>query len=256
MKNRPMETKLIGRRSFLRVTATGAGGVLIGLYVKPEARAQLRGGQAPPPKVENYIRVAADGSVTIMAKNPEVGQGVRTMLPMLIAEEFDVDWKDVRIEQADLDAAKYQGQIAGGSTATPTNFLPMRQVGAMARQMFVGAAAQQWGVPESECTTASGKVTHRTSNRTLGYGALAAKVATMAPPEAASVKLKDPKDFKIIGTPIANPDIKAIVTGKPLFGIDVAMPGMLYAVYQKCGVFGGKVASSNADDIKKLPGVK
>src|SRR5258708_5429078 len=128
--------KLIARRSFLKVTATGAGGVLIGLMV-PQADAQQpqgRGGAPPaggrgggggfgagaPPKVENYIKVAADGTVTIMAKNPEVGKGVRTMLPMLIAEELDVDWKDVKIEQTDFDAAKYAGQIAGGSTATPT----------------------------------------------------------------------------------------------------------------------------------------
>ena len=154
MKTESLDKKLIARRSFLKVTATGAGGVLIGLCVEPLAKAQQggrgaapRGGGGfggPPPKVENYIKVNADGTFTIMAKNPEVGQGVRTMLPMLIAEEFDVDWKDVRIEQTDFDPAKYAGQLAGGSTATPQNWNPMRQVGATARAMFVTAAAQTW----------------------------------------------------------------------------------------------------------------
>jgi isoquinoline 1-oxidoreductase beta subunit len=252
-----MKNTQIGRRSFLRATATAAGGVLIGLYVKPSAQAQGRGrGPLVPPKPENYIHVAADGTVTIMAKNPELGQGVKAMLPMLIAEELDVDWKDVKVEQTDFDAVKYAGQFAGGSTATPSNWKPMRQVGAMGRQMFLTAAAQTWSVPESECYTSSGKVIHRSTNRTLGYGALAAKAATVTPPDANSVKLKDPKDYKIIGQTIHNPDLKAIVTGQPIFGIDVTVPGMLFAVYEKCGVFGGKVATHNLDTIKTLPGVK
>jgi len=267
-----LDKKLLARRSFLKVTATGAGGVLIGLCVEPlsaqapQGRGGDKGGRGggggfggpqAPPKVENYIKVNADGTVTIMAKNPEVGQGVRTMLPMLIAEELDVDWKDVKIEQTDFDPTKYNGQLAGGSPATPQNWTPMRQVGAMARAMFVTAAAQQWNVPESELTTGLGKVYHKASNRTLTYGQLAGKVATMTPPEAASVKFKDPKDYKIIGKVTKNNDIMAIVTGKPLFGIDQSVPGMLYAVYQKCPVFGGKPASvTNLDDIKKMPGVK
>jgi isoquinoline 1-oxidoreductase beta subunit len=271
MKTTTLDKKMIARRSFLKVTATGAGGVLIGLVVEPLSAQQGRGadkggrggggggfgGPQAAPKVENYIKVNADGSVTIMAKNPEVGQGVRTMLPMLIAEELDVDWKDVKIEQTDFDPTKYNGQLAGGSTATPQNWTPMRQVGAMARAMFVTAAAQQWNVPESELTTGSGKVYHKASNRTLSYGQLAAKVATMTPPEPASVKFKDPKDYKIIGKVTRNNDIMAIVTGKPLFGIDQSVPGMQYAVYQKCPVFGGKPTSvTNLEDIKKMPGVK
>ncbi len=264
-----LEQKRIARRSFLKVTATGAGGVLFGLMIpKSEAQQQGRGapkggrggggpfGPAAPPMVENYIHVAADGTVTIMAKNPEVGQGVRTMLPMLIAEELDVDWKDVKIEQTDFNAEKYAGQIAGGSTATPTNWMPMRQVGAMARAMFITAAAQTWNVPESELTTGSGKVYHKASNRSIGYGELASKVATVKEPAASSVKLKDPKDFKIVGKPAKNNDIQAIIQGKPLFGIDITRPGMLYAVYEKCGVFGGKPVSANVDEIKALPGVK
>ena len=265
--------KTIDRRSFLRVTALAGGGVAFGLISK-DALAQQGGrggagggggrggaggggfgGPAAPPKVENYIKIAADGTVTIMAKNPEVGQGVRTMLPMLIAEELDVDWKDVKIEQTDVDGAKYAGQIAGGSTATPQNWVPMRQVGASARMMLVKAAAAQWNVPEASLTTASGKVWDKANNRSLGYGQLVSKLATMTPPAADEIKFKDPKDYKIIGKSAVNSDIKAIITGKPLFTIDIEVPGMKYAVYQKGPVFGSKVKTWNQDEIKKMPGI-
>jgi isoquinoline 1-oxidoreductase subunit beta len=247
----------IDRRSFLKVSAAGAGGVLIGLYLQPKAAAQGRGGPpVPPPDPHNYIKIAADGTVTIVAKNPEVGQGIKTMLPMLIADELDADWKSVKIEQADFDDTKYAGQIAGGSTATPTNWLPMRQAGAAGRAMLITAAAQTWSVPESECTTASGRVYHKASNRSLGYGELAAKMAALPMPALNTLKLKDPADFKIIGVSQTQRELANIVTGKPIFGIDVVVPGMLYAVFEKCGVFGGKVVSSNIDEIKKLPGVK
>src|SRR5580658_5915911 len=250
--------KNIDRRSFLKVSAVGAGGVLIGLYSEPKASAQGRGGPPPPPPdPHTYIRIAPDGSVTIMAKNPEVGQGIKTMLPMLIADELDVDWKSVKIEQTDFDDKKYAGQIAGGSTATPTNWTPMRQAGAAGRVMLIAAAAQTWGVPESELTTASGRVSHKASNRSLGYGELAAKMATMPVPALDNtLKLKDPKDYKIIGVSQTQRELPNIVTGKPIFAIDMVLPGMGYAVFEKCGVFGGKVVSANIDEIKKLPGVR
>jgi isoquinoline 1-oxidoreductase beta subunit len=267
-----MNTKKIDRRSFLRVTALSGGGVAFGL-LNMDALAQApagpggpggaRGGRGggggrggAPAKVENYIKIAADGTVTIMAKNPEVGQGIRTTLPMLIAEELDVDWKDVKIEQTDADGAKYGSQIAGGSTAVPTNWTPMREIGAMARMMLVTAAAQTWNVPESGLTTGSGKVYDKANNRSMGYGQLAAKAATLPQPAVDTIKYKDPKDYKIIGKPIPNVDIKAIVTGTPLFTIDVDLPGMLYAVFQKGPVFGSKVKSWNEAEIKALPGVK
>src|ERR1700730_8720628 len=149
-----MKTIRIDRRSFLRVSALGGGGALLAFYVKPQASAQGRGGPPPPPPDPHaYIKVAADGTVTIMAKNPEVGQGIKTMLPMLIAEELDVDWKSVKIEQTDFNDKIYPLQNAGGSTGTPNNWIPMRQVGAGGRALFSAAAAQQWGVPESECST-------------------------------------------------------------------------------------------------------
>src|SRR3954464_11930689 len=182
-----MDTMVMNRRSFLRVTAIAGGGLLAAVYLDPVSDVFAQGGPAPVNFVPNaFITIGPDGIVTIMSKNPEIGQGIKTSLPMLIADELDVDWKNVRIKQADLDpksgaAATFQGQSAGGSTATPQNWLPMRRVGAAARAVFVGAAAQTWGVPETECETAPGLVKHTPSGKTLAYTALFEKAATITP---------------------------------------------------------------------------
>ncbi len=250
-----MESHLMDRRFFLRASALAGGGLMFALYLEPMGRTEPPATPASA-NLNAFIRFGADGTVTIMAKNPEIGQGVKTMLPMLIAEELDVDWKSVRVEQADFDPAKYSMQFAGGSTATPLNWVPLRQAGAAARQMLIAAAAQEWGVPASECSTASGRVRHTSTNRTLSYADLAAKAAALTPPDLKAVRLKDPKEYHIVGHPTAAVDGASIVTGKPLYGIDFTLPGMLWAVFEKCPVFGGKVVSANLDVIKKLPGVR
>jgi isoquinoline 1-oxidoreductase subunit beta len=247
---------MLARRNFLKVSLAAGGGMLLTATIPMLAKAATLGRPGPDVVGLNaYVRIAPDGKVTVTAKNPEVGQGVKMMLPMLIAEELDADWASVQIEQADLDK-RYPGQVAGGSTATPTNWLPMRQVGAAGRQMLIAAAAAQWSVPASECETAPGQVLHKASGRVLSYGALATQAATMPVPDLGSLKLKDPKTFRIIGQPTRNIEVPRIVTGQPIFGIDVSVPGMLYAVFQKCDVHGGKLVGSNVADIRKLPGVR
>ena len=246
-----MNTTLhVDRRRFLRITAAAGGGIILASYVVFDRLG------AEDVQLDAFIRIGPDGTVTIMAQNPEIGQGVKTMLPMIIADELDVDWKNVRVEQADFDSKKYSNQYAGGSTATPNHWMPMRRIGAAARAMLVTAAARTWQVPAGECETASGEVVHRSSGRRMAYGELTQAMASVPVPDLESVKLKDPKDFKIIGTPVPGVDNHAIVTGKSLFGIDFTVPGMLYAVYEKCPVFGGSVASANLDEVKTQPGVR
>lgn len=245
----------ISRRIFLKSGAAAGGGLMVALAIGCGERRAGDGDAQEAIALGAYIRIAPSGAVTIMAIDPEIGQGTKTMLPMMIAEELDADWNDVTVEQADLDTEAFPLQFAGGSTSASRNWDNLRRVGAAARTMLIAAAAQEWGVPEAQCIAAKGKVTHEPSGRTMAYGALAATAARRPTPDLEAVRLKDPTSFEIIGAPVRGVDNPKIVKGEPLFGIDVALPGMLYAVFEKCPVFGGKALSANLDDIRKLPGV-
>ena len=243
----------LNRRSFLQMSALTGGGLALGFFDSPFLPAQGMARMDLLPSA--FIKIAADGTITVMARAPEIGQGVKTMLPMMIAEELDADWSKVRVEQADLDD-HFGGQSAGGSTSTQGNYLPMRRLGAACRQTLIATAAKRWKVAPAECTTAPSRVLHAKSGRSFGYGELAAEASLLTPPSVDSLTLKDPKNFRIIGKPQINVDIKAIVTGKPIFGIDCKVPDMLHAVIQRSPVVGGKVKTANLDEIKKLPGVR
>ena len=242
------------RRSFLRVTTLAGGGMLLGTRL-PFSSDVLAADSLLDFEPNAFIRITPDDLVTIIAKNPEIGQGVQTMLPMLIADELDVPWASVTVEQAGLDS-RFSGQVAGGSNATPSNWEPMRRVGAAARLMLRTAAAEQWGVPLAQVETEAGRVLHRASGRSLRYGELTEAAAAVPAPELDSVPLKSAAEFTIIGTPVRNVANRDIVTGAPIFGIDFTLPGMLYAVFQKCPVFGGTVVSANLDAVRAVAGVR
>ncbi len=256
------------RRSFLKLSAAAGGGLMLAMTVacatQPDTADGAPAVPATAPKapaklvdLNIYVAVASDGAIRIMGKNPEIGQGIKTMLPMLIAEEMDADWSKVQIEQADADS-KYGTQIAGGSFATPMHWGPLRQVGATTRLVLMQAAAAKWSVPLSELSTGPSVVKHAASNRTISYGELADAAAAMPAPDKATVdalKMKDPKTYRIIGKPMKQWDNPKIVRGVPIFGIDVKVDGMKHAVFVKCPVFGGKVVSANTDEVKALAGV-
>jgi isoquinoline 1-oxidoreductase beta subunit len=241
------------RRSLLKTGAVAGGGFFISWGLGASGAAAKT---ASPMELSAYVRIAADGVITIVGKNPECGQGIKTMLPMVIAEELEADWSKVTIEQAMSEPAKYGAQVAGGSTATPTNYEPLRRVGAAGKQMLIEAAAVTWKVPPGECVAAQSVVTHTPTGRKLGYGVLAEKAAGIPAPDVKTVALKDPKDFRIVGQSVRGFDSPKIVRGEPIFGIDTVRPGMLYAVFVKCPVYGGKVKSAKLDAVLACPGVK
>ena len=249
------ETRVLSRRGFLAVGAAAGGGLLLN-FSFPRLADAAAAEHVAPGVINAYIRIDPDDTVTITCKNPEIGQGIKTSFAQLVAEELDVQWSQVRTDMADLDETRYGPQFAGGSMSTPMNYEPLRRAGAAGRQMLVTAAAKTWGVPESECDTTPGVVRHKPTGRTVKYGAVAAKAAAVKPPDLKTVPLKDPKDFRIIGQPMGGVDSPLIVTGKPIFGIDTTLPGMLYAVFEKCPVHGGKFVSANLDEVKALPGVR
>lgn len=249
------ETAILSRRGFLKASALAGGGLMLEATIP----AHLFGATYPAAtgaKLTTYVSIATDGLITIVSKNPEIGQGISTSLPMLIAEELDADWDTVRIVQADGNQALYGGQMAGGSTSVPMNYTPMRQTGAAARDMLLRAAAAEWNVPVGELTTAKAVITHAPSKRSASYGQFAARAAALPAPDPAQLKLKDPSQFKLVGTSARGKFAPRIVKGEPIFGVDTRLPGMLYAFYQRSPVIGAKLKSADLSEVLGRPGVK
>ncbi|WP_339672385.1 molybdopterin cofactor-binding domain-containing protein [Dasania marina] len=240
----------ISRRQLIKLMGIAGGGLTLGFHLQGKANTA-----AASASLNAYVQVLADNSVVIAAKNPEIGQGVKTSLPMIVAEELDVSWQQVQVIQASIDQALYGAQFAGGSRSVASNWDVLRQAGATARAMLVQAAAEQWGVAADSCHTQAGQVMHTASGRSLSYGALAQRAANLPLPEASSLVLKTPDQYKLIGQRITGVDNHALVTGQSLFGIDQTLPGMKYAVYAKCPARGGLVMKANTAALKKLPGV-
>lgn len=244
------------RRSFLKSSALASGGMIIGFNLfnacKSDAKPPIDLSQLNYNDFNAFIKISEEGKVTIFSPNPEIGQGVKTSMPMLIAEELEVAWDDVYVEQGKLDTANYTRQVAGGSQSIRFSWEPLRQTGATARQMLVNAAAARWGVNASECSVSEGIITNA-KGETLGYGDVVLEAANLEIPE--DVILKDPKDFKIIGRGKGNVDIDKIITGKPLFGIDYKEEGMLYATVLRPPAFGQVLESYDDSAAKSLPGV-
>ena len=241
------------RRDFLRTSALGGAGLVIAFYLP--SKADLRGRGAQPPFQPNaWLQIDPEDNVTIWVGKSEMGQGVRTSLPMIVAEELDADWTRVQIEPALAEARKYGNQLTGGSTSVRTSWEPLRKAGAQARAMLISAAAQSWGVAPDSCHTENGSVVHDASGRRVRYGSLAEAAAQLRVPEKPS--LKSAKDFRIIGQSLPRLDIPTKVDGSAQFGIDVCVPGMLFAVVVRCPVFGGKLAHFDASHAKKVKGVR
>ena len=245
------------RRSFIKSSALAGGGMVIGF-------SWLASCNPTPEQVNNmpkewfdingFLKIGDNGMVTIMSPNPEIGQNVKTSMPMIVAEELDTDWDNVIVEQAPLNTDIFQRQLAGGSQSIRAGWQGLRMAGATARHMLIAAAAEAWQVPASEITTAAGIITHKASNKSAGYGEMASSAATMTVPE--EVSMKDIKDFVIIGTDRRNVDGPNLVTGKPLFGIDLQEEGMLIAMIIHPPAFGLTYKSMDADSVKSMPGIK
>ncbi|MEM6767039.1 MAG: molybdopterin cofactor-binding domain-containing protein, partial [Bacteroidota bacterium] len=245
----------VNRRSFIKVSAAAGGGMVLGFnWLTSCTTTPVPSAPKEWFDVNAFLRIADNGMVTIMSPNPEIGQGVKTSMPMIVAEELDIAWKDVIVEQAALNTEKYTRQLAGGSQSIRQGWESLRMAGATARRMLVEAAAKQWEVPASECRTDAGKVFHEDSGKSMGYGEIAPLAAGMEVPE--EIELKSVKDFKIIGADIKNVDGPKIVTGQPMYGMDIQKEGMLIAMAEHPPAFGMKLKSLDATDAKAMPGIK
>jgi isoquinoline 1-oxidoreductase beta subunit len=243
----------VSRRDFFKISGIAGGGLVIGMAIGNSPKAKAQGSELST--LSPYVQIQTNGRVNLFSKNPECGQGIKTGLPLIIAEELDCAWEDVDVVQADIDATRYGVQFAGGSLSTPMNWMAMRQAGATARAMILTAASQQLDIPVSELSTSNTKVQHAASGREWGYGEFAELAATIPVPDPSSLTLKSFDQFKLLGRRFTGVDNYDIVQGKPLFGADTQMEGMLYATYTKSAQIGGRARSFNEDHIKAMPGV-
>jgi isoquinoline 1-oxidoreductase beta subunit len=248
----------VSRRDFLEAAGIAGTGLVIGFHLPATGRGRGDAAVKGPFAPNAWLRINPDESVLVMVDRSEMGQGVATSLPMLLAEELEADWSKIKIEFAPADKAYinplFGMQGTGGSTSVRAAYGPLRKAGAAARDMLVSAAATTWGVAKSECRAEKGAVIHGPSKRRLTYGKLAVKAAAVPVPQ--DVPLKDPKDWKILGTPVRRLDTPFKVDGSAQFGVDVKAPGLLVAVVARCPVFGGKVKSFDAVKAKAVPGVR
>ena len=248
----------IDRRSFLKVSALTGGGMIIGFNFftacKPEVELpkEIDISKLNFNDFNGFIKIADNGVVTIFAPNPEIGQGVKTSMPMIIAEELDVAWENVHVLQGGLDTDVFERQVAGGSQSIRHGWDPLRKTGATVRQMLINAAAAKWGVNAIECTVENGVISNKKGDK-LGYGEIAAEAAAMEVPK--DIKLKETKNYKIIGHDIQNVDIDEIITGKPLFGLDYKREGMLYASVLRPPAFGQKLKDFDDTIARSKEGV-
>ena len=256
-------TKIVthyNRRSFIKVSSAAGGGMLIGFSwlnaCKPNAPELAKGVAVPKEwfEINGYIKIGDTGMVTIYSPNPEIGQNIRTSMPMIVAEELDVPWENVVVEQAPLNTGWYQNQFAGGSLSIRLSWNALRMAGATGRRMVMEAAAKEWGVQVSDVTASEGVIKEINGERTISYGDIASKAVGIEVPK--EVELKGVKDFKLIGTSVKNVDGKKIVTGEPLFGLDFYREGMQLAMIQHPPAFGMTVKDFNEAEIKSMPGVK
>ncbi|XOV90944.1 MAG: molybdopterin cofactor-binding domain-containing protein [Bacteroidota bacterium] len=243
------------RRSFLKASTAAGGGLMLGFSWLASCSPSKEKMMAMPDSwfdINAYIKIGENGMVTIYSPNPEVGQNIKTSMPMIVAEELDVDWKYVLVEQAPLNTQDFDRQIAGGSNSIRSSWDALRMAGATARRMLLEAAAKEWNVPVAELSTDKGVIKH-SSGKTMGYGEVSSAASMLDVPE--EVEVKDIKDFKLIGKPTGNVDIDKIITGKPLFGMDYKEEGMLIAMLIHAPGFGMKLKGFNADAAKGMPGI-
>lgn len=246
----------LDRRSFLKLTGVAGGGLVLAFFLGSKSRAVAAAAGSSEFVPNAFIRVGTDDSILIYNKGPEIGQGIATAFPLIIAEELDAKWENVVVEQAPVNPSVYGRQSAGGSRSIASSWDQLRLAGATARAMLVAAAAQEWGVPVGECTAEASMVFHEATKRSLSYGELADKAAALPVPAEGAVSPKNRSDYKLLGKWYTGVHNKQVVTGQPLFGVDQRLPGMLFAAYQKCPATGGRVREANLDQIRNLPGVK